>query len=67
MNKMDSYTRMLEDALARQDFDHQPTQLYEPIRYILNLGGKRLRPALCLAGCELTGAPPQDALLPALG
>lgn len=33
----------------------EPANLYEPCRYLLNLGGKRVRPALCVMGNELFG------------
>ncbi len=40
----------IEKEIARQKFGRQPESLYEPIRYIMHLGGKRLRPVLvCLA------------------
>ena len=32
-----------------------PTQIYEAMRYSLLAGGKRLRPILCLATCEMAG------------
>ena len=35
------------------NFNSEPTNLYEPIRYILNIGGKRVRPILTLAGCNV--------------
>jgi len=44
----------------------QPTQLYAPCDYILSLGGKRLRPLLALAACDLFGKKPQQALNAAL-
>ena len=34
-----------------------PEQIYEAMRYSLMAGGKRLRPTLCLATCEMLGAP----------
>ncbi|MEM6449047.1 MAG: geranylgeranyl diphosphate synthase CrtE [Cyanobacteria bacterium P01_D01_bin.105] len=34
-----------------------PEKIYESMRYSLMAGGKRLRPILCLATCELIGAP----------
>jgi len=40
----------------------QPAELYEPLRYMLALGGKRIRPLLALLGCELFGAKKEDAL-----
>ena len=39
----------------------QPQSLYEPIRYFLELGGKRVRPVLCLMASELFGQIPDDA------
>ncbi len=34
-------------------FPAEPASLYEPNEYFLKLGGKRIRPVLCLMGCEL--------------
>jgi geranylgeranyl diphosphate synthase type II len=67
MQDFKRYQRLLENTLVRQDFDHEPKELYEPIAYILALGGKRLRPALTLAGCDLFEGELADALMPALG
>jgi geranylgeranyl diphosphate synthase type II len=39
--------------LASQVEVKDPVNLYEPIAYILDLGGKRLRPVLTLLACEL--------------
>lgn len=44
----------------------QPAHLYDPLRYILSLGGKRLRPLLTLMGCRLFGGDVEKALSPAL-
>ena len=38
------------DGLA---YDRQPVTLYEPIRYVLSLGGKRIRPVLMLLAYQL--------------
>lgn len=67
MEKIQHYVRHIENAIARQDFDMDPPQLYEPMSYILALGGKRLRPALTLAACELMGGKLEEAMMPALG
>lgn len=67
MSYFNTYKRLIETAVARQDFDHDPEELYKPISYVLAMGGKRLRPALCLAGNELFGGSPDDAMMPALG
>lgn len=67
MQKIESYTRLIENTLARQDFDSEPAELYAPISYILSLGGKRLRPAMALAACDLYGGELSEAIMPALG
>lgn len=41
--------------------------LYEPIRYTLSAGGKRLRPLLCLASCEACGVNAEEAINQAWG
>lgn len=67
MHKFREYSSLIENTLARQDFDREPEELYQPLRYILALGGKRLRPALSLAACDLYGGSLSEALMPALG
>lgn len=52
--------------LRQERFDRQPAELYEPNNYILDIGGKRLRPVLVLLGCELAGGRAEDALPAAL-
>ncbi len=44
----------------------EPKNLYEPIRYILDLGGKRMRPVLTLMTADMYGARVEDALDAAL-
>lgn len=39
--------------LNKEVFDQSPEELYEPVNYILHLGGKRLRPVLLLMGANL--------------
>ncbi|MBN3943795.1 geranylgeranyl diphosphate synthase CrtE [Nostoc sp. NMS9] len=45
----------VEAALEQSITVAYPEILYESMRYSLLAGGKRLRPILCLAGCELAG------------
>lgn len=42
--------------------DRKPDNLYDPVRYILTLGGKRLRPLLTLVSCDFFDAPISDAM-----
>ena len=43
-----------------------PKEMYEPMNYIIGLGGKRVRPLLTLVGCDLFEANPNEAIHAAL-
>jgi len=45
---MEKYLLLLDTEIKRQRFGEKPMSLYEPIRYIMSLGGKRLRPVLTM-------------------
>jgi geranylgeranyl diphosphate synthase type II len=45
----------------------QPSELYDPINYILSLGGKRIRPALVLLANDMFGGDIDNAIKPAMG
>lgn len=57
---------MVNAAIEALDLEQQPARLFEPIRYTLKMGGKRIRPVMCLASCELFGANPATAIPAAL-
>ncbi|HTB30922.1 MAG TPA: polyprenyl synthetase family protein [Bacteroidia bacterium] len=40
----------------------EPNELYEPMRYMLSLGGKNLRPSLLLLTCKMLGGKMNDAI-----
>jgi geranylgeranyl diphosphate synthase type II len=44
---------LIEEEIARQAYGTTPRSLYEPIRYIMNLGGKRIRPLLTCMGYSM--------------
>ena len=48
-------------------FSQTPATLYDPCRYLLQLGGKRIRPVLCLMGNELFNDISEDAWYGAFG
>ena len=52
------------DSLADE---RQSRHLYEPIEYVLSLGGKRIRPTLMLLAYNLYREHPEDILMPACG
>ncbi|NVJ87548.1 MAG: polyprenyl synthetase family protein [Algoriphagus sp.] len=52
----------LESFLSNYSFGEEPNELYEPIRYILKLGGKRIRPLLSLLSYGLFQDDPEKIL-----
>jgi len=56
------YKSEIEAYLADQITLKEPQNLYQPITYILELGGKRLRPSLTLMSAEMFGADHSIAL-----
>jgi geranylgeranyl diphosphate synthase type II len=54
--------QLVEQALDQSLPMGQPEKIYEAMRYSLLAGGKRLRPILCLATCELIGGTPEIAI-----
>jgi len=67
MHTLEDLQQIINDSFDKLKFDQKPKELYDPINYILDLGGKRLRPALCLLACELFDGVIQQAISPALG
>lgn len=47
------YKRLIERQIQHHNFGKEPASLYEPIRYLMNIGGKRMRPLLVLLGYSL--------------
>ena len=62
MRSLNQYQSFFQDYLSENAFTQSPSELYEPVNYILSLGGKRLRPLLALMGCELFDASIEKAL-----
>ncbi|MBT8254609.1 MAG: polyprenyl synthetase family protein [Flavobacteriaceae bacterium] len=66
MRELQFYRQAFNDHLADLHLDQEPSNLYQPIKYILELGGKRLRPVLTLMSSELFGGNHKQALNAAL-
>jgi len=66
MKELHELQDIISDAVKELNFPGYPAQLYEPITYILSLGGKRMRPALLLMACDLFGGDVDAAIPPAL-
>lgn len=50
---IEHHLKLIEAEIKKQKFGSEPKSLYEPIRYIMGLGGKRLRPLLTLLSYSL--------------
>src|SRR5699024_378102 len=53
MHYLATYQETLEKALSNSIPTHEPANLYEPISYMLSIGGKRMRPILTLLACDV--------------
>ncbi len=62
MKEYNEYLQIVTDAISNLRLPGQPSGLYDPIRYTLNCGGKRLRPVLALAACEAFGKEAMTAI-----
>ncbi|MED6208314.1 hypothetical protein PIB30_043853 [Stylosanthes scabra] len=51
VNRANTVNQALDDAVSLRE----PLKIHEAMRYSLLAGGKRVRPVLCLAACELVG------------
>lgn len=61
MQRFDQLSAVFATRFDRRHFPDHPSTLYEPADYFLGLGGKRIRPVLCLMGNELFGPMEEDA------
>ncbi len=62
MKEFDEYLALVNQAISNLQLPERPSGLYDPIRYTLDCGGKRLRPVLTLAACEAMGKEPMTAI-----
>jgi geranylgeranyl diphosphate synthase, type II len=55
----------INQSISQIDFGQSPNELYEPITYLMDLGGKRMRPLLALLSYGLYKDDPHSILRPA--
>lgn len=55
-------SELIEQKLSELNLPQRPVLLYDPVRYTLDLPGKRVRPFLTLTGCGLVGGIIEEAL-----
>ena len=66
MHSLEDLYKAFQEELSNYNLPVTPGDLYDPITYILNLGGKRVRPLFTLLSCEMIGGDVKKALKPAL-
>ena len=66
MESIKEYKEMITGELKKISFNHKPDSLYDPVKYFLDIGGKRVRPILTLMSSSSFNCEPKIALNAAL-
>ena len=61
MRSFEELSKLFSEKFSTGHFPAEPSSLYQPNNYFLQLGGKRVRPVMCLMGNELFDEINQDA------
>lgn len=67
MQTVDKYIELINKAISEIEYPQYPFGLYEPVKYQLDMGGKRVRPLLTVMACDMFGGDVNEAISPALG
>lgn len=67
MFNIGQFTSYVNENIGSIAYPDTPDSLFEPVRYMLQGGGKRIRPVLTLASCAALGGAYSDAINQALG
>jgi geranylgeranyl diphosphate synthase type II len=67
MHDPEFFQQLVEEELKKISFRSSPAELYDPIRYMLSLGGKRLRPSLVMMAAEFFDGDYKETIPAALG
>lgn len=67
MKTANEILQLINRYIDEMPYNRQPASLYEPIRYILSLGGKRIRPTLMMLAYNLYQDDPESILPQACG
>ncbi len=57
---------LVHTSISELEIGSKPSELYDPIKYSLDAGGKRIRPVLVLAACNLFSNDVKPAIFPAM-
>jgi geranylgeranyl diphosphate synthase, type II len=58
---------LVDKAIDNLSYNNEAEKLIDPVKYILSIGGKRLRPVLSLMACNLFTDRIEDAIIPSTG
>lgn len=67
MYNQETLKNLVEKALVNLSYDTEAQKLIDPVKYVLSIGGKRLRPVLSLMACNLFDDKIDEAVIPAIG
>ena len=67
MRSLAELSELILQSVKNLNFPQNPSGLYDPVRYMLSLGGKRMRPILTLMACDAFNGDVNAAIPPALG
>lgn len=62
MRTSEEILKLVNDYLAQLPYEREPQSLYEPIKYVLSMGGKRVRPVLMLLAYNMYKEDPESIL-----
>ncbi len=66
MEQLQHYSTFLKESISSYNFPENPTNLYDPLRYFLTIGGKRIRPMLTLISGNVFNLPKEECIHAAL-
>ena len=59
--------KIVNTSLVNLSYNTESERLIDPVKYVLSMGGKRLRPVLALMACNLFSDKIDDAVIPVTG
>ncbi len=60
--RMEHYRELINERLSAVVIKPHPVSFYEPVRYVLEAGGKRIRPILVILACQASGGTVESCL-----
>lgn len=67
MYKYEDIQDIIKRAIHNMSYEYEAEKLIDPVKYLMSMGGKRLRPVMALMACNLFDDKIERAILPAVG